>query len=57
MRSIAVVYFVSILVGIWGWVLNLIALVHALHGPVDAMFLARLAGVPLFVIGAILGFI
>lgn len=40
-----------------GWVINLVKLVHLFvaHAPVDTMFIGRILGVPVPVIGAILG--
>lgn len=40
-----------------GWVLNIIALVHMLGGPVTAMFIARIVGIPVSILGAILGWV
>jgi hypothetical protein len=39
-----------------GWVMNVIAIVGALSGPITAMFIARCVGVFAAPVGAILGY-
>jgi hypothetical protein len=50
-------YVLAIIAGVIGWVLNIIAVVHSLSGPVTAMLVARLVGIPVFILGAILGWV
>lgn len=38
-----------------GWVMNIIALVGILSGPITAMFVARIVGIPVPPLGAVLG--
>ncbi len=46
-------FFVALL---WGWVLNIIALFHLLDGAITGLFVARLVGVFVAPLGALLGF-
>jgi hypothetical protein len=47
----------AVAVGIIGWVMNLIAVIHLLvsHAPVDTMFIGRVIGIPVGILGAVLG--
>jgi hypothetical protein len=40
----------------YGWICNIIALVHMLDGDITAMFIARCVGVFMAPLGSILGF-
>lgn len=55
--TIGLIWLALIIGAIVGWVLNIIAIVHMLNGPVTAMFIARIAGIPLAILGAVLGWI
>ena len=48
-----------LLAAVYGWIINLYDTIHLVtHGaPVDAMFIVRIIGIPLPVLGAILGYI
>lgn len=48
---------VLVMLGVGGWVANVIKLVGMLGGDVSAMFIARIAGVFLAPFGSILGFL
>ena len=39
-----------------GWVMNIIALVHMIGGPVSSMFIARIVGVFAAPLGGVLGY-
>lgn len=46
-----------VIAAVYGWIANIISLVHMLDGNVTAMFVARIAGVFVAPLGSILGFI
>ena len=56
MRVISLVFIAVWLAGIIGWVLNIVAIVHALADPITGMFLARCIGVIAAPLGAVLGY-
>lgn len=49
------IYLAAVLAGLAGWVMNVCAFVGMIDQPVTGMWIARLAGIPLFLLGAILG--
>ncbi len=51
-----ILYFVLVIAFIFGWIMNIIDIIHTLHGPINAMFIARIAGVFVAPLGAILGY-
>ena len=55
--GVALLWLAAILGGIIGWVLNIVAVVHAIGGPVTTMFIARIVGIPVFILGAVLGWV
>lgn len=55
--SLALLYIAAIIGGIIGWVLNIVAVVHGISGPLTTMMVARLVGIPVFILGAILGWV
>lgn len=44
------------LVGITGWIMNIVKLIGMLNGDVTAMFIARIVGVFAVPLGVVLGF-
>ena len=44
------------LLGIVGWVMNLVAIIHTMNLPITGLFIARLVGVFAFPLGGILGY-
>ena len=52
------IYWSVVIAGVIGWTLNLIELVSMLiaGSPVTAMLIARIVGVPVFILGAVLGY-
>lgn len=54
--TLVLVYMGLIIASLVGWVLNIVAIVHALHEPISAMFVARLFGVVAAPLGAVLGY-
>jgi len=57
LKGFAVVAFFAIFIAaIIGWVMNVIAIIGALSGPITAMFIARCVGVFAAPVGAILGY-
>lgn len=40
----------------WGWILNIIDVVHTMHDPLTGLFLLRAIGIFIFPLGIILGF-
>lgn len=55
--TIVLVYLAIFLAAFTGWIMNIVAFVHSLHEPVSAMFFARLAGIPIGILGAVLGYV
>lgn len=55
--KLALTYIAIVLTGFIGWVLNLIKVIHLFvsHAPIDTMFIGRIVGVPVSILGAILG--
>lgn len=53
---VELLYVIVILAGAGGWIANVVKLVGMLGGDVTAMFIARIAGVVIAPLGAILGF-
>ena len=53
----ALVYVMALVFGFIGWIINLVAVINLFvsHAPIDAMFVGRVVGVPVFIIGAVLG--
>lgn len=49
------VYLVLLVAAIIGWVCNIVALVGMVSGPVNAELIIRIIGVPVAIIGAIMG--
>lgn len=41
---------------IYGWIANVVDIIHTLNGPINALFVARIAGVFVAPLGAILGY-
>ncbi|RWP84753.1 MAG: hypothetical protein EOR11_20040 [Mesorhizobium sp.] len=58
MKTAALIYIAVILLVVYGWVCNLIAVVHALtaNDPFTPLVMGRMIGIPVFILGAILGF-
>jgi hypothetical protein len=58
MKTAALIYIAVILLVLYGWVCNLIAVVHALtdNDPLTPLVVGRMIGIPVFILGAILGF-
>lgn len=50
-------YVAAVIAAVIGWVINLIDVIHLIvnHANIDAMFIGRIVGVPVFVVGAVLG--
>lgn len=53
--TLILVYLVLALLCAIGWVFNIVHFVHALSGPFDVHQIVRLVGIPIFIIGIILG--
>lgn len=53
---VAIVVIAVVIAGAYGWIENIIKLVHMLDGPATAMFIARIIGVFAAPLGSILGF-
>lgn len=54
---LGLIWLALILAGAIGWVLNLIAVIHAAtaDAPFTTLVLIRIIGVPIFILGAVLG--
>ncbi len=50
-------YLTLLFVGGYGWIMNLITIWHTMDSPVTAKFIARVAGIFVFPVGAVLGFL
>ncbi len=48
-------YVVAVIVGFYGWAENILKIIHTMDDPVTGLFIARIAGVFLAPLGAILG--
>lgn len=42
--------------GVVGWAMNIIAIVHAVSGPLTTLLIVRIVGIFVFPLGAILGY-
>lgn len=58
LTELVIVFFMLPLVigAIWGWVWNIIKIVHAVSDPITAMFVLRCVGIFFAPLGAIIGF-
>lgn len=58
MRTIALLYLALIVAGLYGWVANLVAVIHAATAgvPFTTLVIIRIIGVPVAVLGAVLGY-
>jgi hypothetical protein len=54
--SFELIIVILILLGVGGWIANIVKLVHMIDGAVTAMFIARAIGIFFAPLGAILGF-
>ena len=54
--SFTVVYVLLLIAGAYGWVCNLLLVFHTLDLPMTGMFIARVVGIFVFPVGAILGY-
>lgn len=55
--TMVLVYLAAILGGLIGWVMNIVAVVHGCSGPLTSEMIIRIIGIPVFVLGAIMGWI
>lgn len=55
----ALIYLGVILAGAYGWLANLIAVVHAItaNDPFTPLLVGRIIGIPVVILGVILGFV
>jgi hypothetical protein len=52
-----IAYFAVFLAAFYGWVMNIVLLVQHIHDPISTLFVARVAGIPIAILGAVLGYI
>ena len=57
MNKVNIPIFVIAIAGLSGWIANIVKFLGMLDGGVTAMFLARIAGVFIAPLGAVLGFV
>lgn len=55
--TMVIAYLAAIVGGLIGWVMNIVAVVHMVGGPMTTMLVARIVGIPVFILGAILGWV
>lgn len=56
MRFIAPLTVASLIAAAFaGWIMNIVAFVHMLNGPITGLFVARAIGIPFGPLGVILG--
>jgi hypothetical protein len=56
--ALSLAYLALIIAGLWGWVVNLIDVVHAVtaNDPFTTLLIVRIIGIPVAVLGAVLGY-
>ena len=57
MDKVKISIFVIAIAGLCGWIANIVKFLGMLDGGVTAMFIARIAGVFIAPLGAVLGFV
>jgi hypothetical protein len=57
MKSLFLFYAVVVIGMITGWVLNVIAIVHTMHGPLTAELAIRIVGIFVVPLGGVMGFV
>ncbi|MER9605345.1 hypothetical protein [Mesorhizobium sp. M0243] len=57
MKTVAIIQLTLIIAALYGWVVNLIDVIHAATSgsPFTTMLIVRIVGIPVFLLGAILG--
>lgn len=57
MKGIIILYLVTVIAALYGWVVNLIDVIQAATSgePFTTMIICRIVGIPVFGLGAILG--
>ncbi|MER8385231.1 hypothetical protein NKH14_06865 [Mesorhizobium sp. M1380] len=57
MKGMIILYLVTLVAALYGWVVNLIDVIHAATSgaPFTTMIICRIVGIPVFGLGAILG--
>jgi hypothetical protein len=57
MKGIIIAYIVCLIAALYGWVVNLIDVVHAATSgePFTTLIICRIVGIPVFGLGAVLG--
>lgn len=57
MRTVALAYIALVIAALIGWVMNLIEVIHlaTAGAPLTAGFIVRIVGVPVGIIGAVMG--
>lgn len=57
MKGIILLYIATMIAALYGWIVNLIDVIHAASSgaPFTVMIIARIVGIPVFGLGAILG--
>lgn len=57
MKTLIVGYILLVLAAVVGWVMNIVAVVHAAGGPLTAKLIIRIVGIFAAPLGAIMGYI
>ncbi|RVA09400.1 hypothetical protein EN932_22775 [Mesorhizobium sp. M7A.F.Ca.US.002.01.1.1] len=57
MKGLILLYLATMIIAFYGWIVNLIDVIHAAASgaPFTVMVIARIVGIPVFGLGAILG--
>lgn len=48
-------YFLALALGLVGWVMNILTIIHTTSAPITGLFVARVAGIFIAPLGAVLG--
>lgn len=55
--TMVLIWLAAVIGGLTGWVMNIVAVVHSVSGPLTEMLVLRIIGIPVFILGAILGWV
>jgi hypothetical protein len=53
----ALLFFCTVLALLYGWVANIVAIVHTMHEPITGIFIFRVIGIFVFLIGCVMGYL
>lgn len=53
---VALLYLAALGLGVLGWIFNIAKIIGSAGDPITGLFIARIAGVPIAILGAVLGY-